>query len=216
MNAPLKDNPEMSIQTQVSHESAPRTLPSTRVSAEPASLGMLVRDLLETLLLAVIAFMLINTLTGRYQVLSVSMEPTLHEGQYLLISKTSYWFHGPERGDIVVVKPLNGDKTSIPLIKRLIGLPGDAIEARDGRIWINGGAINETYVSGPLAYVNRWTLGPNEYFVLGDNRNNSSDSHAWGPMPKENIIGKAIFRYWPLELFGAFPQYTFAELETTP
>ncbi len=205
-----------SLQTQLSRENTPQPLSATRMPEASPSLKVLVRDLLETLLLAVIAFLLINTLTGRYQVLSVSMEPTLHEGQYLLISKTSYWFHEPERGDIVVVEPLNGDKNSIPLIKRLIGLPGDTIEARDGRLWINGVAINETYVSGPLSYVNRWTLGANEYFILGDNRNNSSDSHSWGPIPKENIIGKAIFRYWPLELFGPFPHYTFAELENVP
>lgn len=200
----------------IAAQSATPTLSPLHTPDEPASIKILVQDLLETLLLAAIVFVLINTLTGRYQVLSVSMQPTLHEGQYLLVSKASYWFHTPERGDIVVVKPLNGDKNSIPLIKRLIGLPGDTVEARDGRIWINGIAINETYVSGPLGYTNRWALATNEYFLLGDNRNNSSDSHAWGPVPKENIIGKAVFRYWPLELFGTFPHYAFAELETNP
>jgi len=204
------------LQTQTLDKNAAPTASPTYASEEPASLKMLVGDFLETLLLAAVLFLIINTFTGRYQVLSVSMEPTLHEGQYLLISKASYWFHEPERGDIMVVKPLNGDKNSIPLIKRLIGLPGDTVEARDGRIWINGVAINETYVSGPLAYADRWTLGPDEYFLLGDNRNNSSDSHTWGPLPRENIIGKAVFRYWPLELFGTFPQYAFAELEATP
>jgi len=202
--------------TRIASQNVTPMLASTQPPDEPASFKVLIRDLLETMLLAAIVFVLINTFTGRYQVLSVSMEPTLHEGQYLLVSKASYWFHGPERGDIVVVKPLNGDKNSIPLIKRLIGLPGDTIEARDGRIWINSVAINETYVSGPLGYVNRWTLATNEYFLLGDNRNNSSDSHSWGPVPKENIIGKAVFRYWPLELFGTFPHYAFAELETIP
>ncbi len=211
----MLNNPELKPleMTPQSTSSAPAPM---HAPDEPASLKILVQDLLETLLLAAIVFLLINTFTGRYQVLSVSMEPTLHEGQYLLISKASYWFHEPERGDIIVVRPLNGDKNSIPLIKRLIGLPGDTIEARDGRIWVNSVAINETYVSGPLAYTNSWTLAPNEYFLLGDNRNNSSDSHAWGPVPKENIIGKAVFRYWPLELFGTFPHYAFAELEATP
>jgi len=208
-------DPEMNP-TRIASQNITPVLDSTQPPDEPASFKILIQDLLETMLLAAIVFVLINTFTGRYQVLSVSMEPTLHEGQYLLVSKASYWFHGPERGDIVVVKPLNGDKNSIPLIKRLIGLPGDTIEARDGRIWINGVAINETYVSGPLGYVNRWTLATNEYFLLGDNRNNSSDSHSWGPVPKENIIGKAVFRYWPLELFGTFPHYAFAELEALP
>lgn len=205
-----------SIETQIAHETTLSATRGSRPTEGPVAFRLVLRDLLETLLLAVIVFLLINTLTGRYQVLSVSMEPTLHEGQYLLISKASYWFHEPERGDIVVVKPLNGDKDSIPLIKRLIGLPGDTVEARDGRLWINGVAINETYVSGPLSYTNTWTLGPNEYFILGDNRNNSSDSHSWGPIPRENIIGKAVFRYWPLKFFGPFPQFEFSELEASP
>lgn len=178
-------------------------------------LGAWLRELLETLLLALIVYLAINAFTGRYQVLSVSMEPTLHEGQYLVVSKASYWLHPPERGDIIVLEPPNGPEDAIPLIKRLIGMPGDQIEARDGRIWVNGTALNEPYISGPTNYTGNWHLKESEYFVLGDNRNNSSDSHSWGSVAEEQIIGKAIFRYWPLEKLGPFPHHTFPKLEAT-
>jgi signal peptidase I len=173
------------------------------------------RDLLETLVLAVIIFLVVNTFTGRYEVQSISMEPTLHEGQYLIVSKVAYWFHGPERGDIIVLDPPNG-RSEIPYIKRVIGLPGDKVEVRDGRVWINGIALNEPYISGPPTYVESSVLGADEYLVLGDNRNNSSDSHIWGVLPGENIIGKAIFRYWPPEKWGLITHYTFPELEVAP
>ncbi|MBN1877806.1 MAG: signal peptidase I [Anaerolineae bacterium] len=173
------------------------------------------REMVETLLLALVIFLVINTLTGRYEVQSISMEPTLHEGQYLIVSRVSYWFHDPERGDIVVLDPPNGQST-IPYIKRIIGLPGDSVEARDGRIWINGVALNEPYISGPPAYKNRWTIEEGKFFVLGDNRNNSSDSHVWGLLPEDNILGKAVFRYWPPEKWGFIAHYTFPELGTVP
>ncbi len=173
------------------------------------------RDLLETLVLAVIIFLVVNTFTGRYEVQSISMEPTLREGQYLIVSKIAYWFHGPERGDIIVLDPPN-ERSEIPYIKRVIGLPGEKVEVRDGRVWVNGIALNEPYISGPPTYNENRILGDNEYLVLGDNRNNSSDSHIWGVLPRENIIGKSIFRYWPPEKWGLIPHYTFPELEVAP
>ncbi|MBN1261401.1 MAG: signal peptidase I [Anaerolineae bacterium] len=200
-------------ETQAQRSGAPQ---DTSDSQDRTRLGAGLRDLLETLLLAVLVFLAINTVTGRYEVLSVSMEPTLHEGQRLIVSKISYWFHTPERGDIIVVQPPNDHDNGIPLIKRIIGLPGDQVEAHDGRIWINGIAINEPYIAGPPSYTTSWVVKDSEYFVLGDNRNNSSDSHAWGPIPGDNIIGKAVFRYWPLEKFGTFPHYQFYELEVIP
>ena len=173
------------------------------------------RDILETLVLAAIIFVLVNTLTGRYEVQSISMEPTLHEGQYLIVSKFTYWFHPPQRGDIVVLDPPD-HRSTIPYIKRVIGLPGEHVEVRDGRVWINGVALNEPYVSGPALYQDDIVLGPEEYLVLGDNRNNSSDSHVWGTLPGENVIGKTIFRYWPPDKWGAIAHYRYPELEGTP
>jgi signal peptidase I len=180
-----------------------------------ASVWAWFRDLLETLILAVIIFLVVNTFTGRYEVQSISMEPTLHEGQYLIVSKIAYWFHGPERGDIIVLDPPNG-RSEIPYIKRVIGLPGEKVDVHDGRVWVNGIALNEPYISGPPSYNESRVLGNDEYLVLGDNRNNSSDSHIWGMLPRDNIIGKAIFRYWPPEKWGLIPHYAFPELEVAP
>ncbi len=170
------------------------------------------RDLAETLVLALIIFTLVNALTGRYEVQSISMEPTLHEGQYLIVSKMTYWLHPPQRGDIVVLNPPHG-QGSIPYIKRIIGLPNEHLQVRDGRVWVNGIALNEPYISGPPMYREDITLQQNEYLFLGDNRNNSSDSHIWGTLPRDKIIGKTVFRYWPPDKWGIIPHHTFPELE---
>jgi signal peptidase I len=170
------------------------------------------QDLLETLLLALIIFLVINTLTGRYKVHGQSMEPSLHDGQYLIASKVTYWLHAPERGDVVVLRPPTS-QDGIPYIKRVIGLPGDKIEVRNGRVWVNGVALNEPYISGPPAYTKSLTVEEETYFVLGDNRNNSSDSHSWGLLPADNIIGKAVFCYWPIDCWGTTPHYTYPELK---
>ncbi len=177
-----------------------------------SGLKIFLREVLEVLLPALALTLLINMVTGRYQVQSVSMEPTLHEGQYLLASKISYLFHGPQRGDIIVLDPPNHQST-IPYIKRVIGLPGDHIDIHDGRVWVNNIPLNEPYISGPPTYIGNWIVGPDEFFVLGDNRNNSSDSHHWGMLPRANILGKAIFRYWPFEKLGPLQHYTYPELE---
>ncbi|HHH41422.1 MAG TPA: signal peptidase I, partial [Chloroflexi bacterium] len=144
----------------------------------------ILRDLFETLVLTLIIFFVVNALTGRFQVRGSSMEPSLHSGQYLIVSKLSYRLGEPQRGDIVVFEPPNG--TGEDYIKRIIGLPGERVEARDGAIWINGYRLEEPYVASPVPYTGSWQLGPDEYFVLGDNRANSSDSHSWGPLPAKN------------------------------
>lgn len=188
---------------------------TTSFQTRGAALRFWLRDLLETFLLATVIFLLVNTLTGRYEVQSVSMEPTLYEGQYLIVSKISYWFHSPERGDIVVLDPPNG-QSEIPYIKRIVGLPGEAVEIHDGRVWINGVALNEPYISSPPSYQQTRVLSADEYLVLGDNRNNSSDSHVWGALPRDHIIGKSVFRYWPPAKLGLMPHYQFSELEAAP
>jgi len=189
----------------------------TRANAAPVisrtgSVLAWMRDIVETLVLAVVIFVLVNTLTSRYEVQSISMEPTLHEGQYLIVSKVAYRWGEPERGDIVVLDPPE-QRSAVPYIKRVVGLPGEHVVIRDGRVWIDDVALNEPYVSGPTLYQDDVTLGTDEYLVLGDNRNNSSDSHVWGSLPAGNIVGKTIFRYWPLEKWGSMPHYGFPELE---
>lgn len=172
------------------------------------------QDTLETLLLAIILFLVINTLTGRYQVHGQSMEPSLHDGQYLLASKVTYWLHPPERGDIVVLDP-PGKQSEVPYIKRLIGLPEDIIEVRDQRVWVNGVPLVEPYIDTPPTYVDEWQLEENEYLVLGDNRNHSSDSHAWGLLSRDQILAKAVFSYWPPEHWGVIPHHPYTELEAS-
>ena len=172
------------------------------------------QDTLETILLAVILFFVINTLTGRYQVHGQSMIPNLHEGQYLIASKVAFWLHEPARGDVIVLDPPN-NSGGIPYIKRIIGLPGDVVEVRESRVWVNGIALNEPYINVQPVYSGNWIVDENTVFVLGDNRNDSSDSHSWGLLPQDHILGKAFFSYWPPEQWGTIPHYTFPELSGT-
>ncbi len=170
----------------------------------------MLREILETALLTLIIFAVLNTLTGRFQVRGSSMEPTLHNGQYLVVSKLTYWIHPPERGDIIVFHPPNN--LSEDYIKRIIGLPGEQVKINEGELWIDGVKLDEPYIPAPGPYSGTWDLNAGEYFVLGDNRSNSSDSHSWGVLPRDNIIGKAWLCYWPPEEWGLSAHYTFPDL----
>jgi signal peptidase I len=169
----------------------------------------LLREILETALLALIVFLVLNTLTGRFQVRGASMEPTLHDGQYLVVSKVVYWLRPPERGDVVVFRPPNS--LSDDYIKRIMGLPGERVKIRDQEMLVDGVPIDEPYVANSSSYAGTWKLGGDEYFVLGDNRRNSSDSHTWGTLPRENIVGKAWLCYWPPEAWGLVEHHDFPE-----
>jgi signal peptidase I len=139
---------------------------------------------------------------------SESMLPTLEIGDRLIVEKLSYYSHPPLRGDIVVFAPppqlqeqgYQGDQA---FIKRVIGLPGDTIAVQDGRVFVNQQLLTEAYVAEPPNYLMPpMVVPPNRLFMMGDNRNNSNDSHIWGFLPRENIVGHACFRFWPLERFG--------------
>lgn len=169
----------------------------------------LVREILETALLALVTFLVLNTLTGRFQVRGSSMEPTLHDGQYLVVSKLAYWLSTPKRGDVIVFHPPNG--LSDDYIKRIVGLPGEQVRIRQGSVSVDGVSLEEPYVVRGGAYSGTWTLGNDEFFVLGDNRGNSSDSHTWGTLPGQNIVGKAWLCYWPPEAWGLVDHHTFPE-----
>ncbi|MGD1996210.1 MAG: signal peptidase I [Anaerolineae bacterium] len=169
------------------------------------------RDIVETLLLTLVIFLVVNALTGRFQVRGSSMEPSLHSSQYLIVSKLSYRLEEPQRGDIIVFEPPNG--ASEDYIKRIIGLPGERVEARDGSIWIDGYQLEEPYAASSTPYSGSWQLGPQEYFVLGDNRANSSDSHSWGTLPTENIVGKTLLCYWPPQYWGPVPHHHFSDFQ---
>jgi signal peptidase I len=136
-----------------------------------------------------------------------SMLPTLQINDRLLIDKLSYRFNSPQRGDIIVFSPPDNLSTSQfqdPFIKRVIGLPGETVEVKSGRVFINGQPLSENYLEEkPNYHFEAAKVPENSYLVLGDNRNNSYDSHFWGFVPREKIIGRAIVRFWPLGRVGS-------------
>jgi signal peptidase I len=155
------------------------------------------RDMLETILMAVVLFLLLNAVTSRVRVYNVSMQPTLHEGNLLVVNKLAYKLSEPKRGDIIVFH-YQGTLTE-DYIKRVIGLPGDTIDIGGGIVRVNGQAITEPYIAELQGYTGTWKVPEGELFVLGDNRNRSSDSHDWGFVKQEWVVGKAILVYWPLD-----------------
>ena len=165
-----------------------------------------VREILETLLLTFFIFFIVNSLVGRYRIDGNSMNPTLLNGEYLIISNFAYQLDEPQRGDILVFRHPRSD---LNLIKRVIGLPGDTIEVQNGAVSVNGVALTEPYIEAPPTYSSSWVVPEGQFFVLGDNRNNSSDSHAWGFLPEENILGKALLVYWPPSKWTKVPHHDF-------
>ena len=172
-----------------------------------------IREVLGTLLLAVLIFFLISTTIQSSVVIYSSMEPNLHEGQRILINKVVYKFHEPERGDIIVFpSPGNPDEE---YIKRIIGLPGEVVETKDGIVYIHqpdGNVLTldeDEYIANPAKndFLSN-TIPPENYFVLGDNRNNSIDSrHGW-TVPCQDIVGKAWLSIWPMSDWGLVPNYS--------
>ena len=139
---------------------------------------------------------------------SESMLPTLEIGDRLIVEKLSYYSHPPQRGDVIVFAPPpqlqeQGYLEDQAFIKRAIGLPGDTVTVANGRVSIDGRELTEAYIAEPPNYgMSPMVVPPGQLFVMGDNRNNSNDSHVWGFLPQRNIVGHACFRFWPLERFG--------------
>jgi signal peptidase I len=157
-------------------------------------------DVLETLVLSVVLFVSINLISARIRVDGASMEPTLVTGEYVIVSRLSYRLGTPQRGDIIVFHFPRDPKEEY--IKRVIGLPGDKVEVRNGAVYVNGQPLDETYLNVKMDYTGSWRIPAGQLFVLGDNRNNSSDSHDWGTVPMEYVVGKAILVYWPPPAWG--------------
>jgi signal peptidase I len=181
-------------------------------NTEPASpgWGRFFLDVLETLLLSAALFLAINALSARVRVDGFSMKPTLQDGEFVLVNRLAYRLGQPQRGDIIVFHfPL--DPASQDLIKRVIGLPGDIITVRGGVVEVNGQPLREPYIAAAPLYAGEWKVPPDELFVLGDNRNDSSDSHAWGMLPYKEIVGKALFIYWPFPEWKMIDHYDFAK-----
>ena len=160
------------------------------------------REFAETVLFTLLVYLVVRTfLFENYRVVGHSMVPTLADRQFLIVSKLDYRLREPRRGDIVVfLDPRDGDRK---LIKRIIGLPGEVVEIRDGQVFVGEEALDEPYIQNQAHYSEPATQLPEGHFyVLGDNRSNSSDSHNWGTLPEDRIVGRAWFSYWPPELWG--------------
>jgi signal peptidase I len=158
-------------------------------------------DIMETIVLSVVLFIVINTLSARIRVDSFSMEPTLYQGYFVIVNKIAYKVGQVERGDIIVFHyPPNPIEQ---YIKRVIGLPGDQVHIADGKVYINGVQIAEPYLHVSTLRGGDWIVPENSLFVMGDNRNNSSDSRVWGMVPMANVVGKALMIYWPPEKWGS-------------
>ena len=175
--------------------------PTVNRSPESESNRSLLRpffELLQTLLLAAILYFAVDAVLARVIVENISMEPTLYPGNFVLVNRMAYrWGGQPKIGEIVIFH--NPQNLSEDYIKRIIGTPGDKVVAQNGKIYVNGRALIEPYISAPPEYTGQWVVPPNSIFVLGDNRNNSEDSHIWGFVPMSDVIGKALFVYWPLD-----------------
>lgn len=157
-------------------------------------------DILETIVLSVLLFVGINAISARIRVDGFSMEPTLMSGEFVVVNKLAYSFTEPQIGDVIVFQyPRDPDQE---YIKRVIGTPGDFVSIGDGQVYVNGTLLNEPYIAAQPSYQSEWSVPENALFVLGDNRNNSSDSHSWGPVPMEFVVGKALFVYWPPDRWG--------------
>lgn len=196
--------------------------------APPHSDNVVVEALKTIALSALLAFGIRTFVAEARFIPSGSMLPTLEIDDRLIIDKVTYRFKDPERGDIVVFQPtdeLRRQEFKDAFIKRVIGVPGDRVEVTDGKVYINGRAIDESYIQEAPEY--QWTpeelnlpgqIPPGSFLVLGDNRNNSYDSHYWGYVPREKIIGRAIVRFWPPNRIGGVegPSYPSSLEPATP
>jgi len=188
-------------------------LEETRDEADRwSSFKAILREVVETAIMTLVIFLLVRAGFQNFRIEGQSMETNLHDGQFLIVNKLVYYIHPPQRGDVVVFhSPQNPRKD---FIKRVVALPGEEVELVDGEVYVDGVRLYETYIANQGG--RSWgpeVIGEFEYFVLGDNRDNSSDSRSWGMLDGNAIIGKAWFSYWPPSTWGLVPHYTFAAVE---
>lgn len=231
----LPDQPALGPQDATSLDSEHATSKSEEKKSS------MVREIIETLLLALIIFLAVRAVVLNFRVDGLSMNPSLENNEMLLVNRNAYlnfdtwalvdWlplvdheeenvvypFDPPERGDIVVFDPpVNG--ADQPYIKRVIGLPGETIEIRNGQVFVDSLRIEESYLEGESTFCpggqecEPAIIPEGSVFVLGDNRDNSQDSRLFGPVPVDNIIGKAWVTYWPTDEIGVVPHYEYPEL----
>jgi signal peptidase I len=176
-------------------------IPETPAAESPkTSSSRVVMDMVETLLLAVALFLGINLITARIQVDGPSMKPTLHNGEYVIVNRLAYKWAKPRLGEVIVFRfPRDPRKE---YIKRVIGVPGDEVYITNKQVFVNGKLLDEPYIAEAPQYYGTWRVPEDSLFVLGDNRNDSSDSHNWEFVPMRNMVGKALVVYWPPSAWG--------------
>lgn len=167
-------------------------------------------EIIQTLIMAAILYFAIDAVFERVMVLNISMQPTLYEGNLILVNKLAYKVGKIQTGDVVIFH--NPNFLEEDYIKRLIGKPGDVVKVEGGVVYVNGTALTEPYLAAPPEYSDEWIVPADSVFVLGDNRNSSSDSHSWGFVPVEDLVGKALLVYWPFESMKilSHPDYGFS------
>ncbi|MEK7277820.1 MAG: signal peptidase I [Chloroflexota bacterium] len=184
----------------------------------------LLREIVETVLLTAAIFLAVNSVTGRFKIYGGSMDNTFKNGQYIIVNRLAYKFEPPQRGDVIVLVPpglpagtlaerLIGLPGETDFIKRIIGMPGNTISIENGALKLNGSPLVEPYIREPMnAYQDQtWALGPDEYFVMGDNRNFSKDSRdaSIGPINFQRIVGKVMVVYWPVSAWKIIEHYRY-------
>ena len=183
---------------------------------QPSYGWAMVRELVETVVLSLVIFLLIRQVVQNYRIENHSMEPSFFEGQFVLVNKLAYRLGQPDRGDVLVFH--NPRNTNEDYIKRIIGLPGDTVEISNQTVFINGAAVLENFTHHPIPpgeYSGPFVVGDNQLFVMGDNRPNSSDSRVFGSIDQDLVVGQAWLRIWPLNECG-FVQHIDLPLAGTP
>ena len=248
-DSPLRRGPEFEPSPSMTADLQPATPGWEREpddQAQPrgvSSVRGVLKELLETAIFILLVFLIVRGVIQNFKIEGQSMEPNLHTGQYILVNKIVYFhfdlnaplrllpgnadlppkvvypFHMPRRGEVVVFEyPRDMSKD---YIKRVIGLPGDTVQIKDGQVFVNDLLLDEPYLQGietacrgedPCNFGNAVVVPAGTVFVMGDNRNNSSDSREWGALPLDGIIGKAWVSYWPREYWGTIPSATYAAL----
>lgn len=187
---------------------APQPRAPQATSTTASSTSSLLREVFEVVVLAVILYFGISFAIQAVHVEGLSMYATLDDNDYLIANKIDYRLHAPQRGDIIILRPPTDN--SKDFIKRVIALPGEKLLIRDGIVYINGHKLDEPYLPEAWTTFNNWptdgtdgkVMGPDQYFVMGDNRNRSQDSRVFGPIGRDRIDGRAWFRIWPLDHLG--------------
>ena len=180
--------------------------PAAKAATRPSTASSLLRELVEVVVLAVILYFGISFAVQAVHVEGLSMFATLDNNDYLIANKIDYRLHAPQRGDIIILRPPTDN--SKDFIKRIIALPGERLLISDGYVYINGHKLDEPYLPEQWTTLNNWggpdgeVVPPNDYFVMGDNRNRSQDSRIFGFIGRDRIDGRAWFRIWPLNHLG--------------